>query len=516
MSVHRRLPTPPAANPAPAHFPLLRALVFFFLPLLFAAPLHAQPRLECSAEAPEIIADIANLRYLPSPMPLTLTVVNRGTALAHPVTATIVFDADLALAGDDAPDRYSKTLDPPGLFPTQVGKAQWLLRHPPSTIERSYKVRVFVHAPGADTVSCETTLIIPPLDTPLLSPRDYAPDKLQFDEAADSYVPNPFTLRLTCVNHSSMPATNVTGTLVLPQHVELVDPEDSLTKHFAPSTLTKWHIGDPVPELTWRVRWVPRLRVEKFPEFRFLVTGTYMDSLRLDTVEVRSQTRVPGLQPRFNGCMRIPDSLALRPDGRDVTPNPFIVRYPLYNVSHIAGRLVRVYISFPPDGLSLSPSSPWPMNSVLDAVVQPGDSMVFEWHIDVVNRITRRRVLIQVTVIDDEGNPMICEDRLPIAAVSVTGVRDEAAPLAFRVSAPWPNPFRSATRLEFHLTRAAPVTIVVADALGREVRRLSDGTHLSPGRHSIRFDAEGLPPGVYHCMLSDGTDTARRSMVLLP
>ncbi|MBR9975431.1 MAG: hypothetical protein KFF77_07600 [Bacteroidetes bacterium] len=484
--------------------------------MLFGVRLHAQPRLECSAEAPAIVADIANLRYLPMPIPVTLTVHNRGTALAHPVTATIVFDADLALAGDDAPDHFSKSVDPPGLFPTQIGKVQWMLRHPPSMTERSYTIRMFVHAPGADTVSCETTLIIPPLDTPLLSPRDYAPDKLQFDEATDSYVPNPFTLRLTCMNHSSMPATDVTGTLILPPNVELADPGDSLTKHFSPSTLHHWRIGDPVPELTWQVRWVPRLRVEKTPEFRFLVTGTYMDSLRLDTVEVRSHTRVPGLQPYFGGCMRIPDSLGLREDGTDVTPNPFTVRYPLRNISHIAGGLRRVYISFPPDGLNLNPASPWPMNRILDEVVEPGDSVVFEWQIDVTNRITRRRVLIQVTVINDEGNPILCEDWLPIAAVSVTDVRDEASPLAFRLSAPYPNPFHSTSTLEFRLTRAAPVTIVISDALSREVRRLLDAAPHAPGRHSIRFDARGLAPGLYHCMLSDGKRTARRSMILLP
>lgn len=648
MSVHRRLPTPLTANPAPAHLPLLRALVFLFLPQLFAAPLYAQPVLECSVEAPVIIGDNANVHYSPMPFPLTLTVHNRGTALAHPITATIVFDADLALAGDDAPDRYSKTLDPPGLFPTQIGKAQWMLRHPPSTIERSYKVRVFVHAPGADTASCETTVIIPPFESPVLAPRCYVPDSLHFDEGTDSYVPNPFTVRLTCVNNGNGPADEVTGTLILPPNVELVDPQDSLTKRFNPPTLPKWRIGDPVPELTWQVRWVPRLRADIWPEFRFLATGTYNDSLRIDSVEVRCLTRIPGLQPLFNGCMRIPDSLGLREDGTDVTPNPFTVRYPLRNISHIAGRLSRVYISYPPDGLSLNPASPWPINSILDELVEPGDSMVFEWQIDVANRITRRRVLIQVTVIDGEGNPMVCEDWLPIANLrtalsdscgSSTRVlrfipsQDDYDPRRFVISSKlrndgganvhdviaelewedasgqdliefdpdfagdntnpkvrdflfpgqtsvseWgfrlrnrnttgvtqymafnikygsretpyiangceivveiepipptaitgpssisdfvllpnhPNPFHGSTTIEFDIAQAAPVTLTVTDALGREVRRLREGTLLPPGRHSIRFNAHGLPPGMYHCALSDGRRTARRSMVLL-
>ena len=622
-------------------------LLFAFLPL-FAVTLAAQPLLECSIEAPVIIGDIANLRYLPMPIPVTVTVHNRGTALAHPVTATIAFDHDLTLAGDDAPDGYSKSLEPAWLFPQDSGRAMWMLRHPPSTREKQYVIRVWVKAPNADSVLCETTLIIPPLDSPALAPRCYVPDSLHFDEGVDSYAPNPFTLRLACVNNGGVPADNVTGTVILPPDVELVDPQDSLTKHFNPPTLPKWRISDPVPELTWLVRWVPRFRVEKQPEFRFTVTGTYLDSIRLDSVEVRCSTRIPGLQPLFGGCMRIPDSLALRADGLDVEPNPFTVRYPLYNMSHIAGGLSRVYLSFPPDGLTLNPASPWPMNSILDKVVEPGDSMVFEWHIDVANRITRRLVLIQATIITDEGNPIICEDWLPIAnlrtalfdscgsstrALRFIPSQDDYEPRRFVISSKlrndgganlhdvitqlewedasgqdliefdpdyagdntnpkvrdvlfpgqtavfeWgfrlrtrnttgvtqymafnikhgsretpyiehgceivveiepvsptaitspssipgfvllpnhPNPFRGLTTIEFEIAQAAPVTLTVCDALGREMRRLFDGVPLSPGRHSIRFDAEGLPPGLYHCLLSDGIRMARGSVLLL-
>lgn len=617
----------------------------------------AQPVLNCTASAPVIIADNANVRYTPMPFPVTVTVTNTGTALASPVTATIIVPPDLHLAGDDAPNGYTKSLQPSWLFPQQSGQVQWMLRHPPTTMERQCVIKVWVKTPNADSSLCEATVIIPPLDSPILAPRCYVPDSLHFVDAEDSYVPNPFTVRLTCVNNGNTPAEDVTGTLILPPNVELVDPADSLSKHFSPSTLGKWRISDPVPELTWVVRWVPRLRVQAMPEFRFTVTGKSFAGVRLDSTEVRCQTRIHGLVPLFGGCMRIPDSLGLRADGMDVEPNPFTVRYPLRNISHISGRLSRVYLSFPPDGLTLNSSSPWPINSSLDTLVAPGDSIVFEWVIDVANRITRRNVLIQAVVIDDEGNPIMCEDRMPIANVSdnivrwrldgtctsseerlefdkpnatyipdtflITGTVRNAGSLdlheittritwlnpldeqrnemdlveldpnasgntSFRThdllhrgdsltyawkfrlkdwNRTWsmkyvrfnleagakelsaaavgnearveispskiltsitiptpgictlnpvhPNPFRASTTISFRLEKAAAVTLVVTDALGREVRRLLHAEYYSEGTHALSLDASGMTPGIYFVRMTVGEAQQFSRMILV-
>ncbi len=616
-----------------------------------------QPRLSCMIDVPVLVADNANVRYSPMPFPVTVTVTNTGTALATPVSARIIVQPDLKLAGDDAPDGYTKSLQPFWLFPQDSGKVQWMLRHPPTTIEKQYVIRVWVTAPNADSVLCETTVIIPPLDSPVLAPRCYTPDSLHFDESADSYIPNPFTVRLTCVNNGNTPTSDVTGTLILPTNVELVDPCDSLTKHYMPSRMEKWRIGAPVPELTWLVRWVPRLRYEAQPEFRFTVTGTYLDSLRLHSTEVRCSTCIRGLQPLFASCLKIPDSLSRRVDGFDVEPNPFTARYVIWNMSHQTGSIKRVYISFPPDGLDLNPASPSPRNLATDVSIVPGDSAVFEWLIDVENRRTRRTALFTSVAIDDEGNPIECYDWLPIAAtldslgiprfdgtckgdvarlefdkpraqyipdsfnligsVWNAGTRDlhgvsvnitwvnpqgihleqldlveldpdsvgnersrfhnilrpgdslhytwrfrlkewnrtwsmryvrffleagaeelpltsignetrvevapskiltsisEPLPAGFTLQTPYPNPFQSSTTIFFHLVQSAPITLTVADVLGREVRRLLDGARTASGVHAVRLDGSGLPPGLYHCMLSDGVSSVHRSIVLI-
>lgn len=372
-----------------------------------------KPWLKGTASAPSLVVDWPNVRYIPMPFPLTVTVTNSGDALTDSVFASIIIAPDLTLAPGDS--LRTKPLEKARLFPSQQGKVEWLLYHPPTTVEKSYTIRVLVWSANADSVTCETTVKIPPLDWPLLAPRDYVPDSLHFDESVNSYIPNPFTVRLTCVNNSSAPAYDVTGTLVLPPNVELMNPMDSLTKYFAPSPMGHWRPGDPVPTLTWIVRWVSRLRHEARPEFRFKVTGKTREGFLLDTIEVRSETRVPGLLPYFNCRLEIPDSLGIRADGLGVEPNPFTVRKKVWNASHQTGKITRVYITFPPDGLTLNPMSPLPMNLATDITLGRGDSAVFEWVIDVENRITRRNVMISVTAIDDEGNPMVCEDLLPIA-----------------------------------------------------------------------------------------------------
>lgn len=611
------------------------------------SPPVKKPWLECTASAPALVVDNANVRYVPMPFPLTVAVTNSGDALTDSVFATIIFPPDLSLAADDT--LHTKPLQKARLFPQQQSKVEWMLRHPPSTVEKSYTVKVLVWTSNADSAACETTVIIPPLDSPVLAPRCYVPDSLHFDDTADSYIPNPFTVRLTCVNTGGAPAHEVTGTLVLPANVELLNPNDSLTRYFAPSPMDQWQIGDPVPALTWIVHWVPRLRHEALPEFRFTVTGKTFEGILLDSVEVRCQTRVPGLLPYFNCRHWLPDSLALRADGLDVEPNPFSTRWVLMNRSHQTGCIKRVFISFPPDGLSLNPASPMPMDLKADITVAPGDSAVFEWLIDVENRITRRYVQFNYTAIDDEGNPISCVDWLPIANLKTalsdsclgTSVRvlhylpaendydtrqfvistklrngggatlhdlvaeiewtdasgqdliefdpdfagDNVNPKSheelfpqqsmkfewgFRLKNPnttgipqrvafnlkygsketpyivngcetvveiepagvtaaggppaaercvlypnHPNPFGTETTIRFALAAPASVSLVVKDALGRELRRLIESEYRGAGSHAVRFDARDLRPGIYFYRLSAGETTLIGRMLLL-
>lgn len=79
----------------------------------------------------------------------------------------------------------------------------------------------------------------------------------------------------------------------------------------------------------------------------------------------------------------------------------------------------------------------------------------------------------------------------------------------------YPNPFNPNTVISYMLPEAVSVTLVVSDMLGREVARLVDGESRSAGTHRVRFDASGLPSGMYLYRLESAGAVMVRKMVLM-
>jgi hypothetical protein len=84
----------------------------------------------------------------------------------------------------------------------------------------------------------------------------------------------------------------------------------------------------------------------------------------------------------------------------------------------------------------------------------------------------------------------------------------------------YPNPFgpgsatgSTRTSIQFTISRAGPVELVLYDALGRRVRTLTAGYRLA-GTHTESFDAGSLSPGMYLCRLRAGGETRVRRLVL--
>jgi len=77
---------------------------------------------------------------------------------------------------------------------------------------------------------------------------------------------------------------------------------------------------------------------------------------------------------------------------------------------------------------------------------------------------------------------------------------EEPAPETFscRIS---PNPVRRDAVISMSLRRSGAVDVVLYDCLGRFVKRISE-TDLPPGGHELRLGIEGLPSGVYHCVVN--------------
>jgi len=77
-----------------------------------------------------------------------------------------------------------------------------------------------------------------------------------------------------------------------------------------------------------------------------------------------------------------------------------------------------------------------------------------------------------------------------------------------------PNPFNPTTTIRFTISETCDVTLRIYDVKGRLVDTLAEREY-SHGSHSVSFDADGLPSGMYFCELAAGRQTDVMKMVLL-
>jgi hypothetical protein len=104
----------------------------------------------------------------------------------------------------------------------------------------------------------------------------------------------------------------------------------------------------------------------------------------------------------------------------------------------------------------------------------------------------RRSAFIPVSVSDDHTPP----------------------PLTFSLGQNYPNPFNPTTAISYQLSANSFVTLKVFDILGREVATLVNEVQ-RPGIYRVKWDASGLPSGVYFCRMHAGEFVATRKAVLM-
>lgn len=103
----------------------------------------------------------------------------------------------------------------------------------------------------------------------------------------------------------------------------------------------------------------------------------------------------------------------------------------------------------------------------------------------------------------------------PVASdIEVTGVEREA-PRATALAAPWPNPARDATTLEFGLAHAGAVELAIYGIDGRRVKVLAQGEY-GAGGYRLSWDGtddrgRSAAPGVYYARLrADGREFTKK------
>ncbi len=92
-------------------------------------------------------------------------------------------------------------------------------------------------------------------------------------------------------------------------------------------------------------------------------------------------------------------------------------------------------------------------------------------------------------------------------------------PEALRLSQNYPNPFGTATRIAYTLKEAGQASVTVYDALGREVRTLTQGMQAA-GSHEVAWDGRNAAGaeaagGLYLYRLRSGNESRTRTMILV-
>ena len=77
-----------------------------------------------------------------------------------------------------------------------------------------------------------------------------------------------------------------------------------------------------------------------------------------------------------------------------------------------------------------------------------------------------------------------------------------------------PNPFNPTTEIRYQLSESAAVNIAVYNVAGQLVAELVDG-RMEAGQHSVIFDADNLPSGIYFTrMQTDNMEQTRKIMLI--
>lgn len=102
----------------------------------------------------------------------------------------------------------------------------------------------------------------------------------------------------------------------------------------------------------------------------------------------------------------------------------------------------------------------------------------------------------------------------PVFALTISVDREEDRVTSIELMPASPNPFNPQTVVGFRLSVDDWANVDVFDVLGRRVATLVDGV-MPAGEYSVRFDASGLPSGVYVVRLTAGDEVRIQKITLL-
>ncbi len=85
---------------------------------------------------------------------------------------------------------------------------------------------------------------------------------------------------------------------------------------------------------------------------------------------------------------------------------------------------------------------------------------------------------------------------------------------SYQLEQNYPNPFNPSTTINFTIPENSQVTLKIFDVLGNEVGTLINQV-IPSGNHEVKFDATGLPSGLYFYTLNTGNFIQTKKMLLM-
>ncbi len=195
-------------------------------------------------------------------------------------------------------------------------------------------------------------------------------------------------------------------------------------------------------------------------------------------------------------------------DHRIESPPVWLARPAL--AATVGEALTFVVAAADPNGDALSYSAPLlPSGAAFD-----GESRTFAW----TPAPQQRGEALAVFGVSDGSTAVLDSVRLHVAA-SPTSIADASQPLRTELRDNFPNPFNPATTIRYAVAHDGPISIVVWNMAGQQVRTVVDGP-IPTGYHSVVWDGRDatgreVSSGVYLYRLTSAKGSLVRKMLLL-
>lgn len=102
----------------------------------------------------------------------------------------------------------------------------------------------------------------------------------------------------------------------------------------------------------------------------------------------------------------------------------------------------------------------------------------------------------------------------PDTSTTATTINENIISSNIQLYQNYPNPFKGSTVIRYHIDNPSNIAIIITNANGAVITRLAD-TWVGRGEHTITWNAEDIPAGMYYLILRHDNARSIKKMVVL-